>query len=406
MLVRFRFFTAGESHGQCLLAIVDGVPSGLELSAKYINDELRRRQVGYGRSERMRIECDEVELLSGVRHGRTIGGPIAMRIVNRDYENWKLAMQPEALNGQFSDDELRRFFVPRPGHADFAGAIKYAHLDDLRNVLERASARETAARVAVGAVAKRLCEEIGITIFSHVVAIGPISVNAHERMPIEMVRELAEKSELRCADADAEAKMKAVIDEAAERGDSVGGIFEVIACGVPIGLGSYSQWDRRLDARLACAVMSIQGIKGVEIGLGFNSAKRFGSEVHDEFLEPQVDVEGSIVFIRRTNNAGGIEGGVSNGMPILVRAAMKPIATLKKPLRSIDLRTLKPAQSHFERADVCAVPAAAVVGEAMVAIVLVDAVLEKFGGDSVDELKRNVKAYNEWLQGELRRRLQ
>lgn len=403
MLVRFRFLTAGESHGQCLLAIVDGVPSGLELSAEHINFELWRRQVGYGRSERMKIERDEVELLSGVRHGKTIGSPIAMRIANRDYENWKLAMQPGALSGQFSDEELRRFFVPRPGHADLPGAVKYAHLDDLRNVLERASARETAARVAVGAVAKRLCEEIGITIFSHVIAIGPVS--AHTQMPIEMVRELAEKSELRCADADAEAKMKAIIDEAIERGDSVGGIFEVVARGVPIGLGSYSQWDRRLDARLACAVMSIQGIKGVEIGLGFNSAKLFGSEVHDELLEPQIDIEPSVVFMRRTNNAGGIEGGISNGMPIVVRAAMKPIATLRMPLRSIDLRTLKPAQSHFERADVCAVPAAAVVGEAMVAIVLADAVLEKFGGDSIGELKRNIKAYNEWLHDELCERL-
>lgn len=405
MLVRFRFFTAGESHGQCLLAIVDGVPSGLELSAERINFELRRRQVGYGRSERMKIERDEVELLSGVRHGKTIGSPIAMRIANRDYENWRLAMHPEALSGQFSDEELRRFFVPRPGHADLAGAVKYAHLDDLRNVLERASARETAARVAVGAVAKKLCEEIGISIFSHVIAIGPISASAHMQMPIEMVRELAERSELRCADADAEVKMKAVIDEAVERGDSVGGVFEVIACGVPIGLGSYSQWDKRLDARLACAMMSIQGIKGVEIGLGFASAKLFGSEVHDEFLEPQIDVEPFAIFKRRTNNAGGIEGGVSNGMPILVRVAMKPISTLRKPLRSIDLRTLKPAQSHFERADVCAVPAAAVVGEAMMAIVLADALLEKFGADTVDELKRNVKAYNQWLQGELRKRL-
>ncbi|MCS7254172.1 MAG: chorismate synthase [Armatimonadota bacterium] len=406
MLVRFRFFTAGESHGQCLLAIVDGVPSGLELSVEHINSELSRRQVGYGRSERMRIEHDKVELLSGVRHGKTIGSPIAMRIANRDYENWKLVMQPEALIEQFGDEVLRRFFVPRPGHADLAGAIKYAHLDDLRNVLERASARETAARVAVGAVAKRLCERVGICIFSHVISIGSVKASAHERMSNEEIREVAEKSELRCADAKAELRMKRLIDEAAERGDSVGGVLEVIACGVPIGLGSYSQWDRRLDARLAYAVMSIQGIKGVEIGLGFASTRLFGSQVHDEFLEPQVDVEGSVAFARRTNNAGGIEGGISNGMPILVRAAMKPIATLRKPLQSVDLRTLKLTQAHVERADVCAVPAAAVVAEAMVAIVLADAVLEKFGGDSVEELERNIKAHNEWLRAEMRKRLQ
>lgn len=399
-----RFFTAGESHGQCLIAIVDGVPSGLRISREDINRELRRRQVGYGRSERMKVESDEVELLSGVRHGKTLGSPIAMRIVNKEHEKWKLIMQPEPLERQFDDATLKRFFVPRPGHADLAGAIKYAHLDDLRNVLERASARETAARVAVGAVAKRLCEEVNIRIFSHVVAIGDVSAKAHEELTEEEIQRLAEDSQLRCADKEAEARMMALIDEAMKKGDSVGGIFEVIAVGVPIGLGSYSQWDKRLDARLAYALMSIHGVKGVEVGLGFSAARKFGSQVHDEFLEPTIDTDGNVIFPRRTNNAGGIEGGISNGMPIVVRAAMKPISTLRKPLCSFDLNTLKPAEAHFERADVCAVPAAAVIAEAMMAIVIADALLEKFGGDSIDEVKRNLKAYQDWLCSEFKRR--
>lgn len=406
MLVHLRFLTAGESHGQCLIAVVDGIPSGLELSSEYINRELRRRQIGYGRGDRMGIEHDEIELLSGVRHGRTLGSPIAMRIVNRDYENWKLAMSMEPPSEELSDEAVRRFFVPRPGHADIAGAVKYAHLDDLRNVLERASARETAARVAIGAIAKRLCGEVGIRIFSHVISIGSVRAGAHERIPVEIVQKLAEDSELRCADKEAEAKMKQVIDEAMAKGDSVGGIFEVIADGVPIGLGSYSQWDRRLDARLAGAVMSVQGIKGVEVGLGFAAAGLFGSQVHDEFLKPSVDAHSATPFPRRTNSAGGIEGGVSNGMPIVVRAAMKPISTLRKPLQSFDLRTLKPALAHVERADVCAVPSAAVVAEAMVAVVLADALLEKFGGDSVEELKRNLEGYRNWLLSEVTKRCQ
>lgn len=402
MLTHFRFITAGESHGQCMIAVVDGVPAGLPLTHEDIDAELQRRQLGYGRGERMMIEHDKVEILSGVRHGKTLGSPIAMRVANRDYANWQYIMQveplSETLQGQLDDEALRRFFIPRPGHADLAGAIKYAHMDDLRNVLERASARETVARVAVGAIAKKFCAQIGITIFSHVVAIGDVSASACETLTINELHERAEASDLRCADPNAEAYMKQAIDMARERGDTLGGIVEIIADNVPIGLGSYVHWDKRLDGRLAQALMSIPAIKGVEIGRGFEIARRRGSEVHDEFAGVEPNAPNARCFPRKTNNAGGLEGGITNGEPIIARIAMKPISTLRQPLQSLNLLTKQPTLAHAERSDVCAVPAAGVVAEAMVAIVLADALLEKFGGDSMCEFKRNFEQYCQWIQ--------
>ena len=379
-----RFLTSGESHGPALTAVVDGMPAGVPISPQEINRELERRQQGYGRGGRMKIERDEAEILSGVRHGRTLGSPVALLIRNRDWENWQQRMSVTPV-----DPPSQPVTVPRPGHADLAGYLKYGH-SDIRNVIERASARETAARVAAGAVAKALLRELGIIVVSHVVQIGPILAKKWSSDAKELAR-LSEASLVRCADPQAEAQMIGVIDHAKSCGDSLGGVFEVIADGVPPGLGSYSQWDRRLDGRLAGAVMSIQAVKGVEIGLGFPVAALGGSHVHDEIGYSDKG------FHHRTNNAGGIEGGVSNGEQVVVRAAMKPIPTLLTPLRSVDVETKKDVESRFERSDVCAVPAAAVVGEAMVALVLADAVLEKFGGDSLDEVKRNWRGYMEAL---------
>ena len=375
---RLRYLTAGESHGPALIGILEGLPAGLELDRGKIDHELRRRQHGYGRGGRMAIEQDRVEVLSGVRFGRTTGGPLALLIENRDWANWQEAMDPSAR-----PEGYRPVTVPRPGHADLAGALKYGHRD-LRDVIERASARETAIRVALGAIAKQFLGAFGIAIASHVVQIHDVRsrVNALELgLPLEELNARADRSPLRCLDPEAEREMIARIDRAKERGDTVGGVFEVVAVGVPVGLGSYVHWDRRLDGRIAQALMSIPGMKGVEIGLGFAAAGRFGSEVQDEIT---YEYEGG--FRRRSNNAGGLEGGVSNGEPIVARVAMKPLSTLGRPLRSIDLLTKEERGAHRERSDICAVPAAAVVGEAVLALVLADALLEKFGGDSMAEI--------------------
>lgn len=379
-----RYLTAGESHGQALVGIVEGMPAGLEVRAEDLDLELARRQRGYGRGARMAIEHDVVEIISGVRKGRTIGGPLGFLIRNRDWENWKdeMAVEPGPVK--------RVVTKPRPGHADLAGAIKYGH-QDIRNVLERASARETAMRVAIGTVARLLLTQFGIRVVSHVVEIGRTSVPQARllRLSPEVLHERAEKSEVRCADEEAGRAMMKEISEAKTRGDTLGGVFEVAALGVPVGLGSYVQWDRRLDARLAAALMSIQAIKGVEIGLGFEMARRPGSEVHDEIGYD----DRARRFTRETNNAGGLEGGVTNGEPLVARAAMKPISTLRRPLKSVDLVTKAPHLATVERSDVCAVPPASVVGEAVVAWEVAYALIEKFGGDSLVELRRHYDGY-------------
>ncbi len=382
-----RFLTAGESHGRGLVAILEGIPANLSLSEEYINGELARRQRGYGRGGRMKIEKDRVEILSGVRFGKTIGSPIALWIENRDWENWKEKMSA----GGDRPPSAVPFTRPRPGHADLAGGIKY-NQRDLRNILERASARETAARVAVGAVCKRLLEEFGVRVGSYVISIGPLSPPVEEE---DLLRrhELAERSEVRFPDPSRDGEFRELIDSARERGESLGGIFEVFAVGVPPGLGSHIQWDRRIDSRIAQAMMSVQAIKGVEIGLGFESARRFGSEVQDEIA---YDPERG--YLRLSNNLGGTEGGITSGMPILVRAAMKPIPTLTSPLRSVDIETREEVRAAKERSDVTAVPAASVVGEAMLALVLADAFLEKFGGDFLEEVAERFRLYMEHVR--------
>ena len=385
----FRFLTAGESHGEALTAVIDGVPAGLQLTEGDIDEDLARRQRGYGRGGRMKIERDRVHISAGVRWGRTLGSPITLTIANRDWENWKGTMAVGTPDPSVAAKQVTR---PRPGHADLAGAMKYGH-HDIRNVLERSSARETTARVAVAGVAKRLLREFGITILSHVTEIGGVRINGDLSMPWDDIRRRAESSEVRCADPDAERVIIEAIDAAKEKGDTLGGVFEVVALGCPVGLGSYVQWDRRLDGRLAQALCSIQAIKGAECGLGFEAARRPGSAVHDEIL---FDTEGG--FRRTTNNAGGLEGGVTNGQPLVVRAAMKPLSTLRTPLRSVDVATKEPVEAVVERSDVCAVPAAGIVGEAMVAIVLADAFLVKFGGDGIEEIRRNYLAYQESLR--------
>ncbi|MFN4319604.1 MAG: chorismate synthase [Aquificaceae bacterium] len=382
-----RFLTAGESHGKALLCILEGIPANLRLDSSYINRELERRQRGYGRGGRMKIESDRVEFLSGLRFGKTLGSPISMVIWNKDWENWSDKM---AYEGEMSENVVL-FSRPRPGHADLAGGIKY-NQRDLRNILERASARETAARVAVGAVCKRFLEEFGIRIGSYVISIGNIRPEIKEEDLLKR-HELAEASQVRFPDPSKDEQFTRLIDEAKERGESLGGVFEVFAVGVPPGLGSHIQWDKRIDGRIAQAMMSIQAIKGVEIGLGFESARRFGSEVHDEIGWSE---EGG--YFRYSNNLGGTEGGITNGMPILVRCAMKPIPTLTKPLRSVDISTKQSVKAGKERSDVVAVPAASVVGEAMLAIVLADALLEKLGGDFMEEIKERFKRYMEHVK--------
>jgi chorismate synthase len=381
-----RLLTAGESHGRKLVAILEGIPAGVSITRELIDGQLRLRQAGYGRGARMQIEADSAMIISGVRFGKSLGSPVAIEIENKDWENWKEKMATEAN----PPARLEKFTRPRPGHADLAGAMKFG-TDDIRNVLERASARETAARVAAGAIAKAFLSELEMDVLWHVVSIGGAGARSRTlRVGASHWKRVME-SEMFCGDGRIEKVFKARIDRAKARGESVGGVFEVIASGVPAGLGSPAQWDKRLNARLAMAVMSIQAIKGVEIGLGFDSANRTGSEVHDEIFH------GGGRYYRKTNNAGGIEGGMSNGEDIVVRAAMKPIPTLRKPLRSVDISNRKPYRAGFERSDVCAVPAASVVASAMVALVLADAVLEKFGGDSISETRRNLEGYKKGL---------
>ena len=377
----FRFLTAGESHGKALTVIIEGLPAGLPLTEDHIALDLRRRQGGYGRGQRQQIEEDRAEILSGVRHGLTLGSPIGLVIRNRDWPNWQDIMQVEP--GAEAAEKLTRL---RPGHADLAGAIKYGQ-DDVRPILERASARETAARVAVGAVARRFLEEFGIAVRSHTRAVGEVTAEGQGEPDWALV----EQSPVRCADREASQRMVGAIDVAREAGDSLGGSVEVWATGVPIGRGRHVHWDRRLDGRLAQAVMSIHAVKGVEIGGGFAVARLPGSQAHDVILP--ADQWGDHPWRRATNRAGGLEGGMTNGEPVIVRAALKPISTLGKPLPSADLATGEAIEAHYERSDICVVPAAGVIGEAMVAVVLVEAMLEKFGGDHIDETKRNYQGY-------------
>jgi chorismate synthase len=380
---QFRFMTAGESHGKGLLVIVEGVPAGLPMSEDYIATQLGRRQRGYGRGKRQQIETDRAEIVSGVRHGLTMGGPIGLSIVNRDFgnQNWQVRMAVEPVEA-----EVERLTSLRPGHADLAGAVKYG-LDDVRPVLERASARETTARVAASAIARRLLEEIGVSIHGHVLQVGEV----HANPPHSPDWAAVEASEVRCADPSIEAAFIARIDQAKEQHDTVGGVFEVRATGVPIGLGSFVHWDRKLDGRLAQAIVSMQAVKGVEIGGGFTTASLPGSQVQDVILPREQ--WGERPWQHATNRAGGLEGGVTNGEDVVVRGALKPISTLPRPLPSADLDTAELKDAFYERSDVCVVPAAAVIGEAMVALVLADAVLDKFGGDNIKETVRNYVAY-------------
>ena len=393
--MHLRYTTAGESHGPALVVVLEGVPAGLSIDiARDVDPELRRRQGGYGRGERMKIESDRAEVLSGIRLGETIGSPVALLVRNRDWENWREAMAPEAPGESATDDALRRVRLPRPGHADLAGVLKYGR-DDARDILERASARETTARVAAGAVAKRLLSELGIHIGSHVVMMGGVEAALPGELPADL-NAAADASPLRTLDRAAEARMIAAVDAAAAEGDTLGGVFEVVATGLPVGLGSHVSGERRLDARIAGALMSIQAMKGVEIGLGFRAAALRGSAVHDE-IETDAAKRRSGGFRRSRNNAGGVEGGMSTGEPLVARVAMKPLSSLAKPLRSVDLGTGERADAIRERSDVAALAAAGVVGEAMVALVLADAVLEKFGGDSMAELTRSFEAYLDGL---------
>jgi chorismate synthase len=399
---RLRYLTAGESHGPTLGVVLEGVPAGLPISSDALAVDLARRQRGYGRGARQSIEHDRADIVGGVRQGLTLGSPILLLVANRDWENWTRVMQVEAptadeaaeLTALVADGNKRATPVTRvrPGHADLAGALKYG-FTDVRNVLERASARETAARVAAGGVARLLLGELGIECWSFTAEVGGVAVNPTRA---SRSREEADESPLRCPDPDAEAAMIARIDEARSRGDTIGGVFEVVVHGLPIGLGSYVQWDRRLDAALAAAVMSINIVKGVELGLGFEQTRRFGSEVHD-IIEGRG--EGGR-WIHRTNNAGGLTGGVTNGEPLVVRGAVKPISTLARPLPSADLLTGEAVeQAHYERSDISVVPAAGVVGEAMVMLTLADYVLDKFGGDSLAELRDNVDRYRTRISG-------
>lgn len=391
-----RFLTSGESHGPALIGVIEGLPAGLKIQTDGINVQLRRRQAGYGRGGRMKIETDTAEILSGVRWGQTLGSPIALRIENRDWKNWTDGMSLLA-SGRGSIPAVTR---PRPGHADLAGALKYRQ-DDVRNILERSSARETAMRVALGSIARTFLDSFGISVGSYVIRIGSVAMKTAGEVSSRRYLDLMKKAEasvVRCPDRDVSSRMTRAIDRAAKSGNSLGGVFEVFATGVPAGLGSHVQWDRKLDARISQAVMSIQAIKGVEIGLGFSMACSSGSEVMDEIFYRKGSAPLSGGFFRKTNHAGGIEGGMSNGMPVVLRAAMKPIPTLRRPLSSVDIRSKKQFLAAYERSDVCAVPAAAVVAEAMLALVLADAFLEKFGGDSMAETGNNYKAYIRHLQ--------
>ncbi|HZQ67156.1 MAG TPA: chorismate synthase [Terriglobales bacterium] len=384
-----RYYTAGESHGEALVAFLSGLPAGLAIDQAFVDHELWRRQQGYGRGGRMKIEKDHAHLLSGVRDGRTIGSPISILLQNRDWQNWQ-----ESLPVAVGDPSKHRAVTsPRPGHADLAGALKY-NFPEARYVLERASARESAARVALGAIAKLFLRELKIEVLSHVIAVGNASMGSTE-VPWDRVLSLSSKSEvlLGCVDTDIERRMKDEVDRALKTGDSVGGVFEVVVHQAPPGLGSYAQWDERLDALLAAAVMSLQAVKAVEVGTGVTAAASAGSAVHDE-----IGFDGSAGFTRASNNAGGIEGGVSNGQEIRVRGYLKPISTLRRPLKSVDFATRRPVSAAYERSDVCVVPAAGVAAEAMVALTIARCCLEKFGGDSMGEVLRNFRGYLEQLR--------
>lgn len=385
----FRFLTSGESHGPCLNAIIEGVPAGFTIESNYINSELKRRQIGYGRGRRMSIETDAVKIQSGVRFSKSTGAPISMQIENKDWENWQVAMSIEKIEKNDANELIvqeKKITKIRPGHADFSGSIKYNH-QDIRNILERSSARETTTRVAVGAVSKSILKEFNITGFSYVTQIG--TVKAENIDLKELNTDEIESSDLRCADKNAYELMKKEIDSAKEQGDTLGGSFEVVFKNLPIGLGSHVHWDRKLDGLLAQAIMSIPAVKSVEIGLGKEVASRFGSQTHDEIFYGE---EG---YYRETNNAGGIEGGMTNGEDIVIKVSMKAIPTMKKPLKSVCMETHQPYEAHFERSDTCAVPACAVVAESMAAIVLADAFLQKFGQDNIEQIKIN---YNSYLQ--------
>ena len=414
-----RFLTSGESHGKALIGIIEGIPSGLYLSEEDIDRDLKRRQSGYGRGARMKIESDHAEILSGVRWGKTIGSPISLSIENKDWKNWIEGMSPY----QDAKGSIPPVTKPRPGHADLSGAIKYYH-HDIRDILERSSARETAMRVALGAIAKKFLSGFGIHVGSYVVQIGKIRIKGYRGQDVkgssestrtlESIFKKAEMSPVRCPSKETTKKMIKLIDKTIKEGNSLGGIFEIFVIGVPAGLGNHVQWDRRLDGRLAQALMSIQAIKSVEVGLGFEMAEHFGSEVMDEIfyiakskeqraksLNSQIRTPNSELitgFYRKTNYAGGIEGGITNGMPIILRASMKPIPTLRRALRSINIITKKPVEAAYERSDICAVPAAGVIGEAMAALTITDAFLEKFGGDSIVETKRNYDSYIENIE--------
>lgn len=387
-----RYITAGESHGPQLTAVLEGAPAQFELDIEGLNEELARRQKGYGRGRRMQIEKDRVQVLSGVRHGKTTGAPIALVVENKDWKNWTDIMGADPITEEQEKNMKKRVTRPRPGHADLNGAIKYGHRD-LRNVLERSSARETAARVAVGGVAKQILAAFGIRIGGHVVRIGEVKAKAADYSSLEQLQKVTEDSPVRCYDEDAAKQMMAAIDQAKENGDSIGGVVEVIVEGVPVGLGSHVHYDRKLDGRIAQAVMSINAFKGVEFGLGFEAAERFGSKVHDEIIWDEKNG-----YRRKTNNLGGFEGGMTTGMPIVVRGVMKPIPTLYKPLNSVDIQTKETFAASIERTDNCAVPAASVVAESVVAWEVANAFLEKFGGDRFDEIKAAFDRHQEWAR--------
>ena len=386
-----RYLTAGESHGSRLTAIIEGIPAGLPLTADSINAELKRRQGGYGRGARMKIESDKVEITSGVRHGRTMGGPITLNVTNLDHQKWLDIMNVADVEDKKKG--LRKITKPRPGHADLVGGMKY-RFDDLRNSLERSSARETTMRVAVGAVAKRLLEEIGVEVASHIVTFGGINIEVSENLTVSEIKKRARRSEVSIVNSEQEEEIKAYIDQIKKDGDTIGGIVETIVGGVPVGLGSYVQLDRKLDAKIAQGVVSINAFKGVEFGVGFEAGRLKGSQVMDEIIWSKEDG-----FTRRTNNLGGFEGGMTNGEPIVVRGVMKPIPTLYKPLMSVDIETHEPYKATVERSDPTALPAAGVVMEAVVAIVLATEVLEKFSSDNLEELKEAVQQYRNYVKG-------
>ena len=385
-----RYLTAGESHGPRLTAIIEGVPAGLPLTADYINAELKRRQGGYGRGARMKIESDQVEITSGVRHGLTMGGPITLNVTNLDHQKWLEIMSTADVDEK--KKWLRKITKPRPGHADLVGGMKY-RFDDLRNSLERSSARETTMRVAVGAVAKRLLEEIGMEVASHIVTFGGIDIDVPNNLTVGEIKERAAQSEVSIVNPEREEEIKAYIDQIKKDGDTIGGIIETVVGGVPVGLGSYVQWDKKLDAKIAQGVVSINAFKGVEFGVGFEAGRLKGSQVMDEILWSEEDG-----FTRRTNNLGGFEGGMTNGQPIVVRGVMKPIPTLYKPLMSVDIVTHEPYKATVERSDPTALPAAGVVMESVVATVLATEVLEKFSSDNLEELKDAVARHREFVK--------